>query len=58
MVTLVVAVPPAPGERAVVRSIDCKRGDERKWRAIGSDAVWQNDVQTLETLRHQSHDDR
>lgn len=44
MVTLVVAVRPEPGANAVVRSVDCKRGDERKWRAIGSDAAWQNDV--------------
>jgi hypothetical protein len=43
-VTLVVAVRPEPGANAVVRSIDCKRGDERRWRAIGSDAAWQNDV--------------
>jgi uncharacterized protein (DUF58 family) len=50
MVTLVVAVPPAPGERAVMRSVDCKRGDERKWRAIGSDAAWQNDVPLEELL--------
>jgi len=32
------------GERAVVREIDCKRGEERKWRAIGSDAVWQHEL--------------
>jgi uncharacterized protein (DUF58 family) len=44
MVTLVVAVRPEPGANAVVRAVDCKRGDERKWRAIGSDAAWQNDV--------------
>jgi hypothetical protein len=44
MVTLVVAVRPEPGANAVVRSVDCKRGDERKWRAIGSDAAWQTDV--------------
>lgn len=50
MVTLVVAVPPAPGEPAVVKSIDCKRGDERKWRAIGSDAAWQNDVPLAQLL--------
>jgi uncharacterized protein (DUF58 family) len=40
MVTLVLAVRPEPGANAVVRSVDCKRGDERKWRAIGSDAAW------------------
>src|SRR5690606_10446225 len=50
MVTLVTAVPPAPGERAVLRSVACKRGDERKWRAIGSDAAWQNDVPLSELL--------
>jgi hypothetical protein len=50
MVTLVVAVRPEPGAPAVVRSIDCKRGDERKWRAIGSDAAWQNDVPLDELL--------
>jgi len=27
----------------VVRDIECKRGEERKWRAIGSDAAWQHE---------------
>ncbi len=31
-------------DRVVVREIECKRGEERKWRAIGSDAVWQNEI--------------
>ena len=44
-VSLVTAV--RDGERIVVREIECKRGEERKWRAIGSDVVWQNDL-TLE----------
>ena len=37
------------GERIVVREIECKRGEERKWRAVGSDVVWQHDF-TLEAL--------
>ena len=28
----------------VVREIECKRGEERKWRAIGADAAWQHVV--------------
>jgi uncharacterized protein (DUF58 family) len=40
-VSLVTAV--RDGERTVVREIECKRGEERKWRAIGSDVVWQHD---------------
>lgn len=37
------------GERTVVREIACKRGEERKWRAIGSDVTWQHDF-PLEAL--------
>jgi hypothetical protein len=40
-VSLVTAV--RDGERTVVREIECKRGEERKWRAIGSDVAWQHD---------------
>lgn len=39
-VSLVAAV--RDGDRTVIREIECKRGEERKWRAIGSDAAWQN----------------
>jgi len=39
-VSLVTAV--RDGERTVVRELECKRGEERKWRAIGSDVVWQH----------------
>jgi uncharacterized protein (DUF58 family) len=46
-VSLVTAV--RDGERTVIREIECKRGEERKWRAIGSDVVWQHDF-TLEAL--------
>ena len=46
-VSLVTAV--RDGDRTVVREIDCKRGEERKWRAIGSDVAWQNDF-TAEAL--------
>jgi hypothetical protein len=41
-VTLV--APVRDGETVVVREIECKRGEERKWRAIGSDAAWQHEV--------------
>lgn len=41
-VALVAAV--RDGDRTVVREIECKRGEERKWRAIGSDAAWQHHV--------------
>ena len=44
-VSLVTAV--RDGERIVVREMECKRGEERKWRAVGSDVVWQHDL-TLE----------
>ena len=46
-VSLVTAV--RDGERFVVREIECKRGEERKWRAIGSDVAWQNEF-PLESL--------
>lgn len=39
-VTLVAAV--KDGESVTVREIECKRGEERIWRAIGSDAAWQH----------------
>ncbi|MBX3219271.1 MAG: DUF58 domain-containing protein [Labilithrix sp.] len=41
-VTLV--APVRDGDEIVVREIECKRGEERKWRAIGSDATWQHAV--------------
>ncbi len=41
-VTLV--APVHDGDAVVVREIECKRGEERKWRAIGSDAAWQNEI--------------
>jgi hypothetical protein len=43
-VTLVAAV--KDGDKVVVREMECKRGEERKWRAIGSDAAWQHEVDT------------
>ncbi|HVJ88717.1 MAG TPA: DUF58 domain-containing protein [Labilithrix sp.] len=41
-VTLV--APVADGGRIAIREIECKRGEERKWRAIGADAAWQHEV--------------
>lgn len=41
-VTIVCAV--REGDRIVVREMPCKRGEERKWRAFGSDVAWQVDV--------------
>ena len=41
-VTLV--APVREGNDVVVREIECKRGEERKWRAIGADAAWQHVV--------------
>lgn len=35
----------------VLREIECKRGEERKWRAIGADADWQLDLPLSELLR-------
>jgi uncharacterized protein (DUF58 family) len=46
-VSLVTAV--RDGSRTVVREIACKRGEERKWRAIGSDVAWQHEF-PLEAL--------
>lgn len=46
-VTLVAAVKEGGtehGDRIVVREIECKRGEERKWRALGSDVAWQNAI--------------
>lgn len=48
-VTLV--APIRDGEATVVREIECKRGEERRWRAIGSDAAWQIDVDVEALLR-------
>jgi uncharacterized protein (DUF58 family) len=39
-VTLVAAV--RDGDHVVVKEIECKRGEERKWRSIGADVEWQN----------------
>ena len=33
-----------------LREIECKRGEERKWRAIGADADWQLDLPLGEVL--------
>lgn len=41
-VTLV--APVRDGDEIVVREIECRRGEERKWRAIGSDAAWQHAI--------------
>lgn len=46
-VTLVCAI--REGDATVLRDISCRRGEERKWRAVGSDASWQNDV-TLDAI--------
>jgi len=49
-VSLVAAV--RDGDATIVREIECKRGEERKWRAIGSDAAWQNDVSVDALFAH------
>lgn len=51
-VTLVAPVRDPDTLQTVIREIECKRGEERKWRAIGSDAVWQHDV-TPDSLQTQ-----
>ncbi|HVH48084.1 MAG TPA: DUF58 domain-containing protein [Labilithrix sp.] len=43
-VTLV--APVREGNDVIVREIECKRGEERKWRAIGADAAWQHSFDT------------
>lgn len=35
----------------VVRELPCKRGEERVWRAIGSDAIWQSEWTVERTIR-------
>lgn len=47
-VSLVVAVRDESG-RVVLKDIECRRGEERKWRAIGSDVAWQHEM-SLEHL--------
>jgi uncharacterized protein (DUF58 family) len=47
-VTLV--APVRDGGGVVVREIECKRGEERRWRAIGADAAWQHEVDTASLL--------
>lgn len=47
-VSLVVAVRDEGG-RVVLKDIECRRGEERKWRAVGSDVVWQHEM-SLEHL--------
>src|SRR5690606_19542434 len=41
-VSLVAAV--RDGDAVVVKEIECKRGEERRWRAIGADAAWQHEI--------------
>jgi uncharacterized protein (DUF58 family) len=50
-VSLVAAVRDELG-RTIIREIECKRGEERKWRAIGSDAAWQNDIPLENVMAH------
>ena len=47
-VSLVVAVRDDSGH-VVLKDIECRRGEERKWRAIGSDVAWQHEM-SLEHL--------
>jgi uncharacterized protein (DUF58 family) len=42
-VTLVVPMKREDGA-FVIHEVDCRRGEERKWRAIGSDASWQHQI--------------
>ncbi|MCL2777359.1 MAG: DUF58 domain-containing protein [Polyangiaceae bacterium] len=48
IVTLVCAIANgdsgASRDRATLREVLCKRGEQRKWRSIGADVTWQNDV--------------
>jgi uncharacterized protein (DUF58 family) len=46
-VTLVAAV--RKNDVIVLEEIECKRGEERRWRAVGSDVAWQNEI-TLDSL--------
>jgi len=46
-VTLVAAV--RKNDAIVLEEIECKRGEERRWRAVGSDVAWQNEI-TLDSL--------
>jgi hypothetical protein len=32
------------GVRTTLREVPCKRGEQRKWRSLGADVTWQNDV--------------
>lgn len=50
-VSLVAAVRDESGA-TVIRDLECKRGEERKWRAIGSDVAWQNDAPLERLLAH------
>lgn len=50
-VTLV--LPIDDGATVVVREIECKRGEERVWRAIGADVSWQHAV-GIDTLLSRS----
>jgi uncharacterized protein (DUF58 family) len=43
-VTLVAAIKSVDSAHCIVTEIDCRRGEERKWRAIGSDAIWQHEI--------------
>jgi uncharacterized protein (DUF58 family) len=45
-VTLVAPVRSDGDAGCRVQEIDCKRGEERKWRALGSDAKWQYEIDT------------
>ncbi len=43
-VSLVVAVPAEDGASSTLRELACRRGEERLWRSLGADAVWQHDL--------------
>jgi hypothetical protein len=47
-VTLV--VPVKDGDTVTVKEMECKRGEERKWRSIGADVAWQERIPLHEVL--------
>ena len=47
-VTLVVAL--KDGDGVTVKEMECKRGEERKWRSIGADVAWQERFALHEVL--------
>lgn len=51
-----VICPVREDDRVELREMTCKRGEERKWRAVGSEAAWQKDISLAQALANATHE--